>query len=125
MSTFDLRATYLHADDGPAVTAVEVTPEFWGNIPSIFNGGRMVGIFAADVDWDTWERHPAGDEIVFVFSGAATFVLDDPAGEQRVKVCAGETVVVPTNVWHRAIVHEPYQALHITRGAGTENRPVT
>jgi hypothetical protein len=31
---------------------------------------------------------------------------------------------VPAGVWHRAIVHEPGTALHLTRGQGSMYRPV-
>ena len=36
---------------------------------------------------------------------------------------AGTTCIVPKGVWHTATVHEPSEALHITRGAGTRHRP--
>lgn len=122
VDTFDLRSTYLHIADGPPVTPVAVGHDFWSDIPAIFDDGRMVGIFGATDDWPTWERHPDGDEVVVLLSGAATFVLEEPGGERHIRVRAGDCVVVPRNVWHRALVHEPYEAVHITRGAGTENR---
>jgi len=32
--------------------------------------------------------------------------------------------IVPRGQWHRAVVHEPSELLHVTRGAGTRHRPV-
>jgi hypothetical protein len=34
-----------------------------------FKGHVLVATFAFDADWPTWERHPAGDELVCLLSG--------------------------------------------------------
>jgi oxalate decarboxylase/phosphoglucose isomerase-like protein (cupin superfamily) len=67
--------------------------------------------------------HPAGDEVVCLLTGAVDVVLDEPDGERVVELRAGQTCIVPRGVWHRAIVQEPGDTLHITRGEGTEHRP--
>jgi quercetin dioxygenase-like cupin family protein len=48
-----------------------------------------------------WERHPAGDEIVYVLDGATMLrsIVDDGPQEQELR--AGMMVVVPQGVWHR------------------------
>ena len=38
---------------------------------------------------------------------------------------SGQTLVIPTGIWHRGIVRLPGELLFITAGAGTEHRPVT
>jgi mannose-6-phosphate isomerase-like protein (cupin superfamily) len=75
-------------------------------------------------DWRQYEMHPAGDEVVVLLSGAVTFVLEEAAGERRVALKPHQACVVPRGVWHRAIVDEPGAALFITRGAGTQHRPL-
>jgi quercetin dioxygenase-like cupin family protein len=75
-------------------------------------------------DWDHWERHPAGEEILTLLSGELELVLDLPDGERRAVLTAGQTFVVPRGIWHRAIVRQPGELLFITAGAGTEHRPV-
>ena len=123
--TFDLATTYVQLDDGPRAFAVEVDDEFWHTIdqrPEL-QGGRLVGIFHNARDWDIWEMHPAGDEVVCLLSGAIAVVLDEPDGERVVELEAGRTCIVPRGVWHRAIVREPGDTLHITRGEGTQHRP--
>jgi len=122
---FDLATTYVQLDDGPRALAVEVDDEFWQTIDrrSELQGGRLVGTFHNAQDWDIWEMHPAGDEVVCLLSGAIDVVLDEPDGERVVALEAGRTCIVPCGVWHRAIVREPGDTLHITRGDGTQHRP--
>lgn len=122
---FDLATTYVQLDDGPAAFSVEVDNEFWATIdrrPELL-GGRLVGTFHNAEDWDIWEMHPAGDEVVCLLSGAVGVVLDEAGGESVVELKPGQTCIVPRGVWHRAVVHEPGDTLHITRGDGTQHRP--
>jgi len=122
---FDLADTYLHVADGPDVIPLEVGPDFWEKLATRtdLGDGRLVGAFRFDADWDSWERHPAGDEIVVLLSGAADLVLDEPGGERIVPLRGRGACIVPRGVWHTARIHEPSETLHITRGAGTEHRP--
>jgi mannose-6-phosphate isomerase-like protein (cupin superfamily) len=122
---FDLTTTFVQLDDGPAASPVEVDDEFWETIdqrPEL-HGGRLVGTFHNAADWDVWEMHPVGDEVVCLLSGAIDVVLDEPQGERVVPLEAGQTCIVPRGVWHSAVVHEPGDTLHITRGEGTQHRP--
>ncbi len=122
---FDLETTYLVLADGPDARRIEVGPDFWQTIDSRgdLDSGRMVGVFRYDADWTTWEVHPDGDEIVMLLSGAVDLVLDEPDGERVVALRDRAACVVPRGVWHTADVHGPGEALHITRGAGTQHRP--
>ena len=81
------------------------------------------GIFRYDADWNSWEMHPDGDEIVMLLSGAVDLVLDEPGGERTVELRDRATAVVPRGVWHTANAIAPSEALHITRGAGTHASP--
>jgi quercetin dioxygenase-like cupin family protein len=100
--------------------------QFWAGIASRtdLETGRLMGKTGQSSDWDHWERHPAGDEVLTLLSGELELVLDMPEGEQRARVKAGETFVVPKGVWHRGIVHKPGELMFITPGAGTEHKPV-
>ena len=124
-SSFDLETTYLHLADGEAVRKVEVTDDFWARLGerAELTEGRMVFLFSMDSDWDHWEMHPVGDEVVYVISGSLDLFLDEPDGERAVHLEDRRGTVVPAGIWHRAEVHEPSEVLTITRGAGTEHRP--
>ena len=120
---FDLETNYLVLADGPGAKRIEVGPDFWQTIHTRDDlAGRLVGIFRYEADWDSWEMHPDGDEIVVLLSGAVDLVLDAAGGERTVELRDRAAAVVPREVWHTANVIAPGEALHITRGAGTAHR---
>jgi len=123
---FDLATTYVHLDDGPAARPVPVDDDFWQTIEQRrdLRGGRLVIVSHNAAHWPAWEMHPAGEEIVYLLSGAIDLVLEEPGGDRLITLRPGQTCIVPRGVWHRAIVHTPGDTLHITRGAGTQHRPV-
>lgn len=84
--------------------------------------GRLVSLLPHTSDWETWERHPAGDELVVALSGRIIVIHDRTEGEHRVELSAGRALVNPRGVWHTADVLEPGEALYITPGLGTEHR---
>lgn len=121
---FDLETTYLILADGPDAKTVDVGPDFWQTIDQRDDlVGRMVGVFRFDADWDSWEVHPDGDEIVMLLSGAVDLILDEPEGERVVSLRGRAATIVPRGVWHTADVLSPSETLHITRGEGTQHRP--
>jgi quercetin dioxygenase-like cupin family protein len=84
--------------------------------------GRLLMIETTPGDWPAWERHPAGDEIVIVLEGKATF-LQEIAGEvRRTPVGPGSAIINPAGVWHTADVAQPLKAIYITPCPGTEHR---
>ncbi len=70
------------------------------------------------------EMHPDGDELLYVISGRVTVVMEMENGEERTALAAGEAVVVPKGIWHRVLIEEPTQLIHITPGPGGEHRPL-
>ena len=85
--------------------------------------GRLVTMGAMDASWDSWEAHPAGEEVVVCLSGRVRLIQEVDGAERAVEVGPGEYVVNPPGVWHTADVIEPGQVLFITPGRGTTNRP--
>jgi mannose-6-phosphate isomerase-like protein (cupin superfamily) len=124
--SFSLADTYVHLKPDQAATTMDGGASFWAGIGqrTDLDTGRLMGKTGQSRDWDHWERHPAGEEILTLLSGELELVLDMPGGEQRATVRAGETFVVPRGVWHRGIVHQPGELMFITPGAGTEHKPV-
>jgi mannose-6-phosphate isomerase-like protein (cupin superfamily) len=84
--------------------------------------GRLVIYDLQAAPWTTWERHPAGEEVVILVSGRADLFQEIDGETQQVTLTPGMAVINPRNVWHTADVHEPSQLLFITPGRGTENR---
>ena len=123
---FFLDSTYIHLQPDDRALAMPGGPAFWAGITNRrdLDRGRLMGSTTQSADWNHWERHPAGDEILVLLSGEMELVLDDGEGEKRARVEAGQTFIVPKGVWHRAIVKKPGELMFVTPGAGTEHRPV-
>lgn len=86
--------------------------------------GRLVTTHTFDADWDSWEMHPVGSEVVLCLVGSMTLHQETPTGERRmVTLDAGEYVINDPGVWHTADIAERASALFITAGEGTEHRP--
>lgn len=109
-----------------SVETIDVSATIYQDLDARFDQFRshqLVSTYEFTEDWPTWERHPQGDEIVILLSGAATMVLQREAGPQFVEMAVpGEYVVVPRNTWHTARVRTATRMLFITPGEGTENR---
>lgn len=68
------------------------------------------------------ERHPDGDELLYLVDGRARLVFtDDPLPD--VELAAGDTVIVPRGLWHRVDILEPCHIVYLTPERGNEARP--
>jgi mannose-6-phosphate isomerase-like protein (cupin superfamily) len=124
---FDLASTYvvLGANDGVA-TRIDVDASFWSTVDDRddLREGRLVGLYRSSTDWDHWEMHPHGEEVLVLVSGAMEMVLERDGGESTVELRPGQACIVPRGTWHRARVREPSALLTITAGRGTQHRPL-
>jgi mannose-6-phosphate isomerase-like protein (cupin superfamily) len=132
---FDPVRTYTFLKDGGAATRIEVTESFWRELMAraprsddaklVAEGdGWLVSTHDMTASMPTWERHPAGDEILCVLSGTLEAVVQDKDGERVVSLPTGAACVVPKGAWHRLVVHAPGRLLAMTYGKGTEHRPM-
>ena len=127
---FDLSATHVHLGLGSRAIPVpdfEWSPEFLARyaMQNEADGaeGRLVMMGSSDASWTTWERHPAGEELVVVISGGLTLIQEIDGKERRIEMSEGEAIVNPRNVWHTADINAPCRTLFVTPGLGTEHRP--
>lgn len=108
-----------------AVDTVEVNPDLYTQLDERyagFGGHVLVALHEFTQPWGSWERHPAGDEIVVLLSGHADFRIRAGAGERCVTLAApGEYVVVPQGQWHTAETNVATKLLFVTPGEGTEH----
>jgi quercetin dioxygenase-like cupin family protein len=125
-AAFMLDGTYIHLKPDESARAMEGGERFWATIEQRtgLDEGRLMGVTSQNRDWDHWERHPAGEEILTLLSGEMELILDMEGGERRAVVRSGETFIVPRGVWHRAIVRAAGRLMFVTPGAGTEHRNV-
>ncbi len=111
------------------IAPLAVTPEFWAHRASDrahFAEGRILSVFDYTTTWSYWERHPDGDELVYLLSGDVELLLEADGGRGAVRLRAGEAAIVPAGAWHRARVHAPSRLLFVTpTPRRTEQRPVS
>lgn len=125
---FSLSSTYVVLGDNGDAIPVAVSDRFFEDLESKFGdfrGKRLISHFSFDKDWETWEMHPAGEELVCLLSGRVDLLLEQGGVEKTVQLSTlGSYVLVPRGVWHTAKVHTPSSMLFITPGEGTQNRPL-
>lgn len=86
--------------------------------------GRLVSMHDFTGDWENWEMHPAGDELVVCMAGEMTLIQEQADGSCRSEtITAGQYLINPAGVWHTADIARAATALFITAGEGTQGRP--
>ena len=86
--------------------------------------GTVVAMDDQAIHAEYWERHPTGDETLYLLEGHLEITLaKEGAPETQVTLRAGQAFIVPQGTWHRLHVLEPGQLLFITPPMGTEHRP--
>lgn len=126
-SQLNIESTFLRLRSDASVEPLPVDDAFWQRLGSgelgTFRNEYLVSFHEFDIDWPVWERHPNGDEIVCLLSGAVTLVLERQAGTEYTELSeAGAFAIVPKGTWHTARVRAPSRMLFITAGEGTESR---
>jgi hypothetical protein len=119
--------TYLHLGNDGTGRATPGGEAFW-SLPAsqlaTFDDGWLISEFTCDEDWSNWEMHPNGDEFVYVLSGDVELLLELPSGLTKTRILGSGAVLVPRSTWHTAKVFAPSRMFFVTRGGGTEHRPV-
>ena len=134
-SAFDPVRTYAFLYDGGAAARVEATESFWQELMSggprshdaklVAEGdGWLLSAYDMTASMTSWERHPAGDEVLCALSGALEAVIEEDGGQLAVSLPAGAACVVPKGAWHRLVVRAPGRLRAMTYGKGTEHRPM-
>ena len=86
--------------------------------------GRLVAMHHFNHDWDSWEMHPVGHEVVVVTAGSITLVQEIDGKEVETILKTGEAAINKPGVWHTARCSEPVSVIFITAGQGTQHRPL-
>lgn len=119
-----LDSTFVVLQPDQSAVPIAVTPTIYEELDRRFEGfkGRvLVSCYRFDSDWETWEMHPAGDEIVCLLSGRASFEFEG-RGVVAELTEAGSFVIVPRGTWHTAHTRVPTAMLFITPGEGTQHK---
>lgn len=85
--------------------------------------GMLVSQFTFTENWDSWEMHPVGDEVVLCLSGEITLHRKHGDGAtDSVTLTAGRYAINPPGCWHTADIAAAATCLFMTTGRGTEHR---
>jgi mannose-6-phosphate isomerase-like protein (cupin superfamily) len=85
--------------------------------------GRLVSMYTFTEDWNSWEMHPKGAEVVACVAGAMTIHQEMADGSTTTVVLGpGDYAINPPGAWHTADVPESATAVFVTAGWGTEHR---
>ena len=86
--------------------------------------GRLVSLYEFAESWDSWEMHPAGEELVVCLAGSITLIQEHSDGSFHSQALLPyEYAVNPAGTWHTADVEGTATALFVTAGEGTRHRP--
>ncbi len=87
------------------------------------DGGRLVALHQFSKNWDVWEMHPNGHEVVICTEGEMTLIQEIDGEEKRTTLRDGDFAINPPGVWHTADCSgSGCSAVFITSGRGTEHR---
>jgi hypothetical protein len=104
---------------------VPVSPTVYEELDASYGDFRSHVLIAAhrfEQDWPTWEKHPAGDELVVLLSGSVELVLRQGNADRHIQLSEPVGFArVPRDVWHTARISEPTSMLFVTPGEGTLN----
>jgi len=85
--------------------------------------GRLVSMYSFAENWDSWEMHPAGSELVVCVSGKVTMHQQMADGREAMVVLGpGDYAINPPGAWHTMDVHQVATVMFVTAGYGTEHR---
>lgn len=120
-----LATTFMVIRPDLGCVGVPVTPSLYGDLDAAFAGFHRCLLVAEHTfaeDWATWERHPHGDELLYLLEGACELHLWSEGTEEVVPFREPGTVVrIPRGTWHTAKVQAPCRILFLTPGEGTTN----
>jgi hypothetical protein len=104
---------------------VAVTPGIYEELDARFDhfsGHVLVSEFGFSEPWPSWERHPAGDELVLLLMGCADLVLRVDGQDRIARLDApGQYLIVPQGIWHTARPLAPTRMVFLTPGENTEH----
>lgn len=125
----NINSTYVVLDSTGNAIPIAVSDRFYQDLEQQFQDfkeKRLVSHYTFEQDWNSWEMHPAGEEVVCLLSGQVNFVLEQDGRERTVSLnTPGDYILVPRGTWHTAKVYTRSSVLFITPGEGTQHRSCT
>jgi len=105
------------AEVQPDFTGMEWYADYGARTAADGAEGRLVTLYRFDQSWDSWEMHPAGDEVVICTGGSITLHQELPDGSTRtITLNAGDYAINPPGgLAHRRCRSRSDDAVHHRR----------
>lgn len=85
---------------------------------------RLVSQSTFTEDWDVWEMHPEGAEVVICIEGEMELVQEHLDGtSQKITLTKGQFAINPPGTWHTANIAGTATGIFITAGKDTQHQP--
>jgi mannose-6-phosphate isomerase-like protein (cupin superfamily) len=85
--------------------------------------GRLVSLYHFTQNWENWEKHPEGEEVVICLDGEIVLVQEESDGAiKQTKLASGDYAIIARGVWHTADIAQNARVLFITAGWNTQGR---
>lgn len=111
------------AETQPEFTGMDWYADYSARVAGDGAEGRLVSLFRFTENWDSWEMHPKGDEVVSCLSGTMTLLRELADGEVEVVTLGeGDYTINSPGSWHTADVTGEATVLFITAGEGAQHR---
>ncbi|MAZ87425.1 MAG: cupin [Cellvibrionaceae bacterium] len=124
-SVFNLEEQFVVVDEQMTMHAEQNRETLYQELDQTYDGFRgckLISLHRFEADWPTWERHPAGDEMLVLLEGTIELQIKHKQGTSSVVLnSSGDSVVIPKGCWHTGKVSNTVRVLFVTPGEGTEN----
>ena len=123
----DFTKNYVSLNQNGEISRFAGGDDFWSLSTEKLNQigeNWLITEFYFEEDWQTWEMHPHGEEIVYLLSGSMDLILERDGISEKIELRGKGLVIIPEETWHTAKVFEPSNMLVITLGKETQIRPV-
>jgi uncharacterized cupin superfamily protein len=129
MTAPSLLSTYLRLKPDSSIEELPAE-DFWQRLMSgalgDFHHEYLLTTARYSASWQSWEKHPLGEEIVCLLSGRVTLIQERDGQHVQMELTeTGQYALNPRGTWHTADVHQDSLLLFITAGEGTVTRPRT
>ncbi|MDO6694403.1 cupin domain-containing protein [Aliiglaciecola sp. 3_MG-2023] len=108
-----------------SVATKDVSDSIYQQLDHEFSGFKdhsLVSAHSFTENWQTWEMHPTGDELVVLLSGQCKLIIRvGKQDQEQLLKQQGDFAVVPKGHWHTAHCDEATSLLFITPGEATQN----
>ncbi|MEM9034293.1 MAG: cupin domain-containing protein [Actinomycetota bacterium] len=120
---FEISTSPVYLGSGGRLEVLSATAAYAEQHADDDGEGRLLCTFTFTEDWNVWEVHHEGAELVICLDGSMTVHQERDGETTSVLLRAGQAVVNEPGTWHTADVAERATALFVMAGVESDHRP--